>query len=688
MSRFTILFFELLLVVISVYIADFLQAQINFIPKSVIHLPSVDYPRSDFYTVLFYFSAIHALVFISASFISGVWQMTNAKRTMDEIFALIMAFTLSTLIIFVTTSVSFDPNFIVGIALVSGLIYVFLYFTLSIWTQQLAVFESLLKALGSRAFSFVGIAILVFAMAPGVFAKLFTSDRDFANQITQIRIYFNQNDDAQYALVNAFDDTLFAQPILVKQAPNDRTRLYVLERSGRLISMSYPAGGDIKVELDINNRVGEFEIENGALGFAFHPKFNISGSQAKYIYIYYTEVNLGQQTNRLSRFNLAVHAQDRANTEVTLLALPRETSGFHNGGSVEFDSEGYLYLAVGEGVHPKGEISPKKVLRGGILRIDVDCNKGSLPISGMLFKGDRINYCIPADNPFIKGEVLPEYWALGLRNPYRFVFDKNGELWLGDVGSTKWEEVNRVVKGGNYQFPFVEGYESTGIKKRSDAIGKEHPPVYTYIHTAYDRAVIGGFIYHGDEFSALQGKYVFADNYSSKIFTMRADLDRVDNVITIARASQFAQRGVSSIVQLENGDVLVTTLGRSAVASGEVLKLVDKDKVHIKQQTKVAQITVSAGEAMSTFSANCVRCHGASGKGDGLDVEALGVTIADFSASDFLATKSDQFLYDAIEKGGYAVGLSPMMPQWKGILSEAEISALVDVIKSMSEKDK
>ena len=686
MSRFASLLFELLLITISIVIADALQSQINFIPNSIIHLPNVDYPRSDFYTVLIYFLTIHAIVFSLVYFRLGVWQLTNAKRTVDQIFALITAYTLSTLIVFVTTSVAYDPNFIAGIALISGTLYVVAFFVAVFLDKQSSAFLDLLKALGARVTSLVGIMVLVFAISPAILAKLFTSDRDVANVITQIRIYFNKDDDLNYMLVNVFGQLKFAQPMLIKQAPHEKNRLYVLERSGRLLSISYPEGDDLKVELDINNKVGEIEVENGALGFAFHPKFNQSGLSLNYVYIYYTEVNQeGEQINRLSRFDLAANDQDRADTEVPLLVLPRTISGFHNGGSVEFDNTGYLYLALGEGVHPKGVINSKETLRSGILRIDTDCKPGSLPISGVLSKGIRENYCIPGDNPFVGNEqVLPEYWALGLRNPYRMDFSQNGDLWVGDVGSTKWEEVNKVVKGGNYQFPYVEGYEATGIKNPDKMIGIEYAPIYTYLHTAYDRAVIGGFVYQGNEFPELQGQYIFSDNYSSKVFEMRSDLDRVENVSTIARANQFAQRGVSSIVQLRNGDVLLTTLGRSVVASGEVLKLVDKGDAKLKQKEDIKQDIILHEEAKTIYAANCARCHGASGKGDGPDVEALGVTIADFRSKTFMSTRSEKHIYDAIEKGGIGVGLSPMMPPWEQILNESEIKALVEVIKTMS----
>jgi hypothetical protein len=158
-------------------------------------------------------------------------------------------------------------------------------------------------------------------------------------------------------------------------------------------------------------------------------------------------------------------------------------------------------------------------------------------------------------------ELLEEYWAIGLRNPFRIKFDPStGKLWARDVGSTKWEEVNLIEPGVDYQYPYIEGREATRYARPSTLKLKERGPLFTYIHTAYDRAVTGGIVYQGNEFPDLRGKYLFADNYSSKLFSMRGNGQVAESVEHIATADQYAQRGTSSVSQLAGGEVLLTTL--------------------------------------------------------------------------------------------------------------------------------
>ena len=289
------------------------------------------------------------------------------------------------------------------------------------------------------------------------------------------------------------------------------------------------------------------------------------------------------QVNRVSRFNLDVSPVEAASqSELPLMVLKRHASGFHNGGSIEFGPDGFLYIALGEGIRTKTYVSQAETLRQGVLRIDVDQIGGekSHPISRQPGNGETLNYFIPNDNPFLEMEgILEEYWAIGLRNPFRISFDqKTHMLWLGDVGTTKWEEVNVIKRGGHYQYPFIEGYEATDTKRPDHVLGKEYSPLYTYVHTAYDRAVIGGIVYRGHQLPQLQDQYIFGDNYSSKLFAMPAEDRRVEDVTLLAKADQFAQRGISSITQASNGDILVTTLGRSKLPTGQEFCVWLKDR--------------------------------------------------------------------------------------------------------------
>ncbi|MBL4589791.1 MAG: cytochrome c, partial [Alphaproteobacteria bacterium] len=234
-----------------------------------------------------------------------------------------------------------------------------------------------------------------------------------------------------------------------------------------------------------------------------------------------------------------------------------------------------------------------------------------------------------------------------------------------------------------------EGREKTGVGKATLPISEQVEPVYTYLHTAYDRAVIGGNVYYGRQFPELVGSYIFADNYSSKLYTLPNDSIKVDQVSQIAKADQFAQRGVSSVNILANGDVLVTTLGRSAAPTGEVLRLIKSDILNIPVTQEVERsepLVIGKTEALKSFVTNCARCHGAKGKADGPDSEMLGVKIADFSQSSFQQRRSDEELAKIIRDGGSASNLSPMMPPWGVVLEKEEIDALIQTIRDFEEK--
>ena len=698
MKRFARFFIELALVICAIFIADFWQSQGNIIPRNFIHLPQVDYSISDFWIVIKYFTVIHVIAFLITRLRLGDLVFSNGQRIAKELLTLVAAYSISALVVFITTTVNFDPDFVAGIGICSVTLFILAHYIAKFSSNQSRP-NDLWKPLFKQFLSFSGVFVLILAMTPPVLAYFFTKDRDVANVITQIRIKANNlfTEKANYQLVNIKQGLTFDQPILAKLAPDNKQTLYVLERAGRLVSLDYPptSSSVIKTIIDFQNNVGEVESENGALGLAFHPEFGKqSSANSGYIYIYYTAAHNDKQINKISRFNLNLQPPSTIKeSETPLFILNRETSGYHNGGGLEFGPDGFLYIALGEGIHLPDEKSIAKTLRQGILRIDVDKIGGetSQPPQVQPANGQVKNYYIPTDNPFISNpNIRNEYWAIGLRNPFRIGFDKQtGDLWAGDVGSTKWEEVNRIKKGGDYQYPYIEGREKTGVGKANLPISEQVEPVYTYLHTAYDRAVIGGNVYYGRQFPELVGSYIFADNYSSKLYTLPNDSIKVDQVSQIAKADQFAQRGVSSVNILANGDVLVTTLGRSAAPTGEVLRLIKSDILNIPVTQEVERsepLVIGKTEALKSFVTNCARCHGAKGKADGPDSEMLGVKIADFSQSSFQQRRSDEELAKIIRDGGSASNLSPMMPPWGVVLEKEEIDALIQTIRDFEEK--
>ena len=339
-------------------------------------------------------------------------------------------------------------------------------------------------------------------------------------------------------------------------------------------------------------------------------------------------------------------------------------------------------------------------LAGGILRLDVDQRGGTIsrPIQRQPKRGQTANYFVPLDNPYANDPAsLGEFWAHGLRNPFRISFDPaGGQLWAGEVGSTTWEEVNRVGRGTNHQFPFVEGRTTQPNYPRPATVtGPETPPTLTYRHTAYLRSVIGGAVYRGSKFADLSGQYLFGDNYSGEIMAIPADSRRTDRWTVVARAQDVAQRGLTSFTVAPDGEVLVTVMGDNDKPTGTLSKLVLSDSDAAKAQTAANRTrasqpkpAITVAQAQSLYAVNCARCHGITGKADGPDSKALGEYVPDLTNPNFQAYFSDAAIIQVIAKGGEGIGRSPMMPPWEGVLTPAEIVAMKDHVRRMGKTAK
>jgi glucose/arabinose dehydrogenase len=690
-----IILLQLGLIYLACQIGFHFSREYALIPKFVLHLPTVYVSASDLVSLSGIFVVTFAVQAIFSMLLMGSHAFTDATRFAKEYLLFLVAYTTASLYAFMATTMNYDPQLIAAIGVFATVAYILAYVI-----YQSLTGNKLLNALGEsiasmskQLFSLKGILVIVYFLVPLILGVAFTTDRDTANLVTQVRIWFNPIDESEWAFSNALPGQVFAQPMLVKQAPGDSDHLYVLERNGRILKVPYPQGGEPEEIIDIYTNMGEVEVENGALGFAFHPQFH--PVTKPYMYLYYTDTSgEGLQVNRLSRFDLSASSSEQRNlTEKALLLMRRGTSGFHNGGSVEFGADGYLYVGIGEGVHdPEHRIS-SQVLRGGIIRIDVDQNpETSAPATLPLLNGETDGYFVPKDNPFIdNNKIMDEYWALGLRNPFRFSFDpQTGDLWLGDVGSTVWEEVNKIEAGKHYQFPETEGHTLTGVQAWEELGLVEQGPVYTYEHNAYDRAVIGGMVYRGEKHPDLLGQYVFADNYSAKIFAMPSDQVQVQEVEFLARANQYAQRGVSSVVQLSNGEILVTTLGAASSPTGEILELVKAadatNLVTVEEEKDDTPTDYNEKATAAMFGINCARCHGEFGDGKGPDSGLLGVEMPDLTSPLFHFKRSKEEVREVIVKGGAPLGMSPMMPPWGGFLKEQEIDHLVEYISSLPDK--
>ncbi|MBV7256448.1 PQQ-dependent sugar dehydrogenase [Pacificimonas sp. WHA3] len=706
-KRAAILALQMLLVIIGVRLGAEMAQSVRIIPKALLKLPEISFSAADMRTVITSVFIATLIAALGNRLINGWDVFANARRFAKELYALLVGIVAASLYLFLLSSVNFSPEFLLQATLSSVVI---LLITFAI-VQQARGQNKAPQAFGA---GFANIFILLkspwawlvvlFALSPLIIAMKFTTDRDFAAWVTNLRVSANVESDLPYTLVSAIGDTRFETPIMAQFADSDPNTVYVLERNGSLYSADYPAGTNKTLLVDLRADVGDVEMENGALGFDLHPRFGADDDGNAFVYIYFTEYRADGQTNRLERFDLsgADEAARRA-TRTPLIAQERNNDGYHNGGSVEFGPDGMLYLAVGENSETACHQKIDCGFMGGVFRIDVDMQGGDIskPIETQPKKGQTANYFIPLDNPFVgRAGAMEEYWALGLRNPFRIAFDTyTGELWAGEVGSTVWEEVNKIEKGGNYQFPFIEGFEEQERYTRPETIaGEEREPVYTYQHTAFLRSVIGGTPYRGSVVPQADGHYVFMDNYSGEIFILPLDAERVETVTAIARTSDVAQRGPTSVIQAPDGNILITVMGDNDQPTGQLLRLVpadsDEGQAAAEQaliaaaEKKAAPVTaLTAEQTASLWGVNCARCHGAEGRGDGPDSEELGAYVPDFGDPNYHKWRSDEALKAVLVGGGLAVGQSPMMPPWEGVLSDQEMDALVQHVRGFESKE-
>ena len=297
----------------------------------------------------------------------------------------------------------------------------------------------------------------------------------------------------------------FTNPLDIQQ-PNDGSgRLFIVEQGGRIKIIQN--GNVLRIPyLDVSSLIVSGG-EEGLLGLAFHPNFSQNGC----FYVNYT-------TTRLTRTLQTVIAEYRATpasantvstvTEQRLITLDQPFSN-HNGGGLAFGPDGDLYIGLGDGGgagDPNGNGQNKNTLLGKLLRIQVNCNG---------------TYTIPADNPFVgQSNVRTEIWAYGLRNPFRFSFDKSdGRLFAGDVGQDRFEEVDIVNRGDNLGWNIMEGDQCFSPMTGCNMTGLKLP-IFTYDHSQLDETVIGGYVYHGTNISALAGNYVFGDFISGRIWSL------------------------------------------------------------------------------------------------------------------------------------------------------------------------
>lgn len=340
-------------------------------------------------------------------------------------------------------------------------------------------------------------------------------------------------------LVNAFPNLSFNGAVYLTNAGDGSNRLFVVEQAGivRLIQND-PSVLDAGVFLDISAKV-QNQGEEGLLGLAFDPDYINNG----YFYVYYSA--LGPRRSVIERYQVSAtdpHSADPGSAQV-ILEVPQPFPN-HNGGTIAFGPDGYLYIGLGDGgasSDPYGHGQNTNTLLGSMLRIDPN---GSTP------------YAIPPDNPFANspGTQRKEIWAYGLRNPYRFSFDRaTGDLWLADVGQNAWEEIDVIVKGGNYGWNVYEGNHAY-LGSTTESV---RFPVYEYSH-ALGRSITGGNVYRGT-IALLQGAYLYADFYATgQVWALRVDPAANYRVLFNDRIP-MPEGNVSAFGEDETGEVYVVS---------------------------------------------------------------------------------------------------------------------------------
>jgi uncharacterized repeat protein (TIGR03806 family) len=330
-----------------------------------------------------------------------------------------------------------------------------------------------------------------------------------------------------FKLVDAFPKTKLSGSVALAFPKDTTIAPFQLNYQGYIVQF----GGNVgfKVSLDFTAKV-QLEREGGALGLALHPKFSDPTAPKPYAYVWYNAKGTPKNKNRLARFTWVPETEIFDPASEQILVDQEEDGPFHNGGHIEFGPDGFLYFAngddefVGDAIENQNHQRVDRGLFAGIFRIDVDQIGGTVSHAPprQPLGGTTANYFIPTSNPFVgRVDTLEEFYALGLRNPYMFSFDRDsGDLWLADVGETFREEINKIVPGGNYEYPDREGDRT--FSPTPVTIGTREAPVFSYAHFDIGdlSAVVGGVVYRGTKFPKLVGKYIYSDWVSGRVWML------------------------------------------------------------------------------------------------------------------------------------------------------------------------
>lgn len=348
--------------------------------------------------------------------------------------------------------------------------------------------------------------------------------------------------------------TGLTKPVDLTNAGDER--MFYINKDG-VIGIIQPDGSlNSAPFLDIQSLTDNSGInsEQGLLGLAFHPNYENNG----YFFVNYTRLN---GDTRIARYTVSADPNIAdASSALEILTID-QPFGNHNGGCLKFGPDGYLYIGTGDGgsgEDPLNNGQSMDELLGKMLRLDVDAGTP---------------YSIPANNPYANAssDTLPEIWAAGLRNPWRYSFDRNtGDLWIGDVGQYVWEEVDFQAAdspgGENYGWRCYEGNHA-GFGGGCPPMSEFDGPVTEYNHNSGRCSITGGFVYRGQEYPALNGKYLFTDYCNGQFWSL--ELNDADEWV------QFDVLGAQGFGWASFGEDVNGTLYVINQSQGKVYKITD-----------------------------------------------------------------------------------------------------------------
>ena len=345
-----------------------------------------------------------------------------------------------------------------------------------------------------------------------------------------------------------FPDILLGRMVYLTHSGDDSKKLFLVSQEGKILTFDGANKSDKgELFLDISQKVSTGGNEEGLLGLAFDPNYSTN----KRFFVYYSASN--PRRSVLSMFATQENDTNKADldSEIVILEISQPYKN-HNGGAIAFGPDGNLYIGVGDGGSagdPRNFAQNKNSFLGKILRINVEDTSESIP------------YQIPSDNPFVNDiDVKNEIWAFGLRNPWRFSFDsENGDLWIGDVGQSDYEEINLIRKGGNYGWNVMEGTHCYKPRQSCDQSALENP-IFEYSSRGNANcSIIGGYVYRGSKVPDIKGKYIFGDYCTGKIWSLDP-------------------KNPTNVKLLIDSSLKITSFGESY--DGEIYIISMKNKIH------------------------------------------------------------------------------------------------------------